>query len=149
VFGAAQVIYTAAPLVANGAVDPLPTRLAVLPGHATVSVPPPEVFAQRAVTSQWPSVGSPYAGRYTRAALVRAADRIMHAERRHPVIVSECRGLARLVHAGLLAEAELRSVVARAALAAGKDDAVEIGSCITWGLTHPSEGAIPGAANGR
>jgi hypothetical protein len=41
VLGAAQVIYTAAPVLLSGAVDPLPTRIAVVPGHDVVPVPPP------------------------------------------------------------------------------------------------------------
>jgi hypothetical protein len=39
VFGAAQVIYTAAPIFLPGAFDPLPTRIAVIPGAEAVIVP--------------------------------------------------------------------------------------------------------------
>jgi hypothetical protein len=39
VFGAAQVIYTAIPTFQIGAFDPLPTRLAVMPGNDVVAVP--------------------------------------------------------------------------------------------------------------
>jgi hypothetical protein len=46
VFGAAQVIYTAAPLFLPGAHDPLPTRIAVVPGVlAEVTVPPAAALA--------------------------------------------------------------------------------------------------------
>jgi len=39
-FGANQLIYTAAPVFLPGAYDPLPERLAVLPGESVVAVPP-------------------------------------------------------------------------------------------------------------
>jgi len=40
-FGAAQMIYTAAPVFLPGSFDPLPTRLDVVPGDAEVTVPAP------------------------------------------------------------------------------------------------------------
>jgi len=151
VFGAAQIIYTAAPLVAAGAIDPLPVRMAVLSGTTSVLVPPVEALAPppRPTAPPMRLKGSMSANGYARAALVRAADRIMRAEKRHPVIVAECRRLARLVRTGLLSESELRAVVEHAARAAGKDDADEIASCIAWSLAHPSEGRVPEIANGR
>lgn len=151
IFGAAQVTYTAAPVCAADAVDPLPVRMAVLAGTTSVPVPPPNALAAppRAAAPPVRLAGSQSGNLYTRAALVRAADRIMHADRRHPVIIAECRGLARLVHVGLLAESELRAVVERAALASGKNDASEIASCITWGLDHPSQSKVPETAHGR
>jgi hypothetical protein len=44
VFRPAQPIYTATPVFVAGAVDPLPTRLAVLRGAEVVNVPPPDVL---------------------------------------------------------------------------------------------------------
>lgn len=41
IFGAAQVIYTAAPIFLPGAFDPLPARIDVVPGDAELLVPPP------------------------------------------------------------------------------------------------------------
>jgi hypothetical protein len=41
IFGAAQVIYTAAPVFLPGSFDPLPTRIDTIPGHETVPVPAP------------------------------------------------------------------------------------------------------------
>ncbi len=41
VFGAVQPIYTAAPVMTDGAPDPLPRRLIVIPGAALVTVPSP------------------------------------------------------------------------------------------------------------
>ena len=45
VFGAAQPIYTAAPVMAEGQADPIPARLALLPGAPMVTVPTPEALA--------------------------------------------------------------------------------------------------------
>jgi hypothetical protein len=151
VFGAGQVTYTAAPMIAAGAVDPVPVRLAMLPGAISVPVPLPDALTTlpRPVAQLLRLAGGQSADRYARAALVRAANRIIHADKRHPIIIAECRSLARLVHAGMLAESELRTVVERAARAAGKDDVDEIASCITWGLNHPSDGWVPETAHGR
>ena len=151
VFRPAQVIYTAAPVVADGAIDPLPQRLVTLPGAACVSVPAPSELAPppRPSAPSLRLVSHLSANRYARRALVHAADRIIRAEKRHPTIIAECCGLARLVHAGMLAESELRAVIERAAAAAGKDDAEEISSCIAWGLARPSEGRVPEIARGR
>ena len=122
-----------------------------LPGATSVLVPSPETLAAPARTIARPMrlAGHMSTNRYTRAALVRAADRIMRAERRHPAIIAECRGLARLVHAGMLTETELRAVIERAARASGKDDPDEIALCVAWGLEHPSAGTIPEITGGR
>lgn len=45
VYGAVQPIFTARPVFLGGAVDPLPHRLAELPGRAVVDVPAPELLA--------------------------------------------------------------------------------------------------------
>ena len=143
VFGAAQLIYTARPVLAPGMRDPVPDRLALLPGAAEVVTPPPGALAPpRRVTPPRP-LHPAHTGRYARAALVRASDRIMHSEKRHPTIISECRGLARLVAAGLLPVSDLHAVVMAAARAAGKDDEEEISKCIAWGLAHPGDGLVP------
>jgi hypothetical protein len=44
VFGPAQIIYTAAPVFLPGAIDPLPSRLDVIPGDETVTVPSPKLL---------------------------------------------------------------------------------------------------------
>jgi hypothetical protein len=44
VFGAAQIIYTAAPTFLAGAFDPLPVRLVGVPGDDVVIVPPPDLL---------------------------------------------------------------------------------------------------------
>ena len=146
-FGAAQPIYTARPILADGAADPLARRLVVIPGAALVRTPSAEALAPPPARP-WGGVRAPFAKcapatAYARNALIRAAGNIISAGKRHPVIVRECAGLARLVHAGLLSEGELRAVVTGAAMRAGKEDAREINSCIAWGLAHPSAGKLP------
>lgn len=144
VFRAVQPIYTAAP-VFDGCPDHLPTRMAVLPGRDMVPVPAPDTLAPPPPPAQ-PMVLRPVqAGRYGRAALERAAGRIASAGegQRHPSLVAEARSLARLVRAGLLAEGDVRAVLAAAARHAGKADAAEIASCIAWGLSRPSSAPVP------
>jgi hypothetical protein len=143
VFGAAQPIYTAAPVLADGVAAPIQSRLLLLPG-SLLMVPTSEALAPpaRSITPRV-EIHPAHVNRYVRAALERAADRIMRAAKRHPTIIAECRGLARLVSAGLLPEADLRAVVMKAAEAAGKDDRDEIERCIAWGLANPSDGRVP------
>jgi hypothetical protein len=143
VFGAVQPIYSAAP-VFEGMADPLPHRLLALPGAPLVPVPSPAALAPSPRPPAPPPVLHPIqGGRYVRAALERAAGRIATAEKRHPAIVAEARGLARLVRAGLLDEKQMSAVLTAAAEAAGKDDADEIAACIAWGLDNPSPGPVP------
>ena len=142
VFGAVQPIYTAAPVIAPGALDPLPERLAERPGLPLVAVPLPAALALPDPPPRAPlAFRTPDdASAYVRAALVGAAHKIMHAELRHPTILAECRSLGRLVHAGLLPELAFRAVVHRTAAHAGKDDPAEVDSCIAWGLANSSGG---------
>lgn len=145
VFGAVQPIYTAAPVLAPGMCDPLPTRLLFMPGRAAVAVPSPEMLAppRRATTLQ-PEMHSMQAHRYARAALEAAAGRIVKAAKRHPTLIAEARNLARFVRAGLLSAADMRAGLARAAEAAGKSDADEVAACIDWGLSNPSIATLLG-----
>jgi len=93
--------------------------------------------------------GSARAELYVRAALRNAADRIIDAGRRHPVILAEACGLARLVHAGLLSKTDLKSVVWQAAQQAGKEDEAEIDRIIDFGMDHADTAPLPrGIAHG-
>lgn len=145
VFGAAQPIFTAAPVLAPGMCDPLPARLLFMPGRAAVAVPSPETLAPPPRPSTPPPEMRPLqAHRYARAALETAAGRIATAAKRHPTLIAEARNLARFVQAGLLTVADMRAGLARAAEAAGKDDAKEVAACIDWGLANPSSAPLPG-----
>jgi hypothetical protein len=53
VFGAAQVIYTAAPLFLPGAFDPLPARIDVIPGKGQVIVPSSDRLKPRCGSRRW------------------------------------------------------------------------------------------------
>ena len=145
VFGAVQPIYTAAPVLAPGMCDPLPARLLFMPGHPTVAVPPPEALAPppRPI-APLPEMHAMQAHRYARAALEAATGRVTVAAKRHPTLIAEARNLARFVNAGLLTAADMRAGLARAAEAAGKDDADEVAACIAWGLSNPSTAPLPG-----
>lgn len=155
VFGAVQPIYTAAPVLAPGAENAIPTRLMLLPGEPLVSVPAPELLAAPAVTVRSPSQTSyrlDQAHAYVRAALVQAAQKISTTQHpgRHPAIVGETSRLARFVGAGLLTAIVIEEVISEAARQAGKDDAVEVSSAIAWGLANPwADGPLPEASNGR
>ncbi|MFK4048099.1 hypothetical protein [Roseomonas mucosa] len=147
----AQVIYTAAPIFA-GRTDPLPSRLAYLPGDETVQVPPPEALAPLKHTPAPPRRVSAEGGnRYATRALASAALNIASAavDARHPTAVSESWGLARLVRSGLLTESEVVRVVDEALQRAGKPSG-EGASIAAWAVKHRQDtGTQPSVEGGR
>lgn len=147
VFRPAQLIYTAAPVFACGVVDPMSVRLIKLPGNAAeVSVPPPDALASHSArtTKRLPHPTEPGASRYALSALTSATTRVAGAavNSRHYTMVSEARGLARLVNVGLLAERDMRRALAGAAERCGKT-AAEAEAVVTWALNHPSGASLP------
>jgi len=148
VFGAAQIIYTAAPIF-DGCTDYLPNRLVRLPGAAIVQVPPegelapPRVSEPRAL----PKPSDEGASRYAWAALRNAAARVAGAaiNNRHPTCLHQTRSLARLVEAGLLTASDVKEAMAEALYQAGKtrEEGIAIAA---WGLAHPSAGELPEGA---
>lgn len=155
VFSAVQPIYTAAPVLALGMLDPLPARLLALPGRPVVAVPAPELLAPPRHPPRAPGQAAAMpaqAHAYVRAALVQAALRISTTQHpgRHPVIVGETSRLARFVGPGLLTQGVIADVVREAARHAGKDDDGEISAAIAWGLANPwAAGPLPEARHGR
>ena len=148
VFSAAQVIYTSAPALADGAADPLPARLVRLPGVGELQCPAPEALAPPVRPVGQPvRLSADGAGRYARKAVRSAVTRILTAPKRHPVILSEARGLARLVHGGLLPESDMRQAI-HAAAAERDKPADEIDAVIAWALLNPANGTIPELRHG-
>lgn len=149
VFNAVQPIYTAAPIFVGGGADHLPRRLVFLPGRRWVDVPEPappdpapEPCPKPPASPSWQ--GSARGAVYLRAALYSAVQRILGADRRHPAILTEARGLARLVHAGMLDLAVMERVLRDAAYGAGKHDEAEITRIINFAMAHPSDARLPG-----
>lgn len=144
---AAQAIYTAAPVIAPGAVDPVPVRLVEYPGEIELQCPPAEELSPPLpappVAPDKLAAGADALG-YGRAALIKAADAIMNAPEgtRHRAAVYQTASLARLVVAGLLRAADVAAVVGEAARVAGLP-AAEINAAIRWGLSHPTAGRVP------
>lgn len=133
----AQIVYTAAPVFEGRAV-PIKTRLDLMPG-ASVPVPSPAELAAPPPPPPRP-MPKPGAdlGNYARAAAINAATRIMRAPEgaRHRTLLSEARGLFRLVEAGAIAEGHARVVIEHAAASAGKNDVAEIAGLLTWAASH-------------
>ena len=142
-FSAAQVIYTASPTFEAG-IDPLKTRLVLMPGPGAVRVPPAEALQPPPPPPPrpMPRLETHASSNYTRVALANAATRIMAAGEgsRHRTILREARSLQRLVNAGSIAEAHARHVIEIAAQHAGKSDDREIAGLWAWASAHPSEG---------
>jgi hypothetical protein len=138
IYAPAQPIYTADPVFAHRA-DPLPHRLAILPGIDHVTTPSKEALQPppappRLSLKDRPPIGD----KYVRKALENAVTRIMSAPGRHPAILKEARGLARLVDARILDEPTMSAVLHGAAAAVGKDDREEIDKIIIWALANPA-----------
>jgi hypothetical protein len=138
IFGPCQPIYTAAPVFTPGP-DPLPARLAFLAGAEYVTPPSVEAL-QPPPSSPRPSLVErpPIGDAYTRKALENAVMRILSAPSRHPALLREARGLARLVDARILDAGTMRTMLHNAAAAVGKDDREEIDKIISWALANPS-----------
>ncbi|WP_368418981.1 hypothetical protein [Rhodovarius sp.] len=140
-FRPSQIIYTAAPILANGATDPLPDgRLYFATGRATVEVPAPHNLvmppsrvmpAPRITGSTLPNA------RYGAAALVRAAANIMAQPEggRHETAVAEAWGLARLAKAGAVTASDVTRVIEGALRHAGKPDG-EGEAIAAWALAQ-------------
>ena len=152
-FSAAQITYTASPRFEAGR-DILQTRIVLVPGPGAVRVPPPEALRPPPPPPPRP-LPSPITDRrrrYAAAALRHAAERIATTAEgnRHDTIRREASSLFRLERGGLITSAELREVVAGAAAIAGKTDAREIESLLTWTAVHASTMPLPeGARDGQ
>jgi hypothetical protein len=143
VFGAAQPIYTAAPLFI-GMGDPLPVRLVALDGDPRVTPPSPAELAPPRVPRPSGAIPAPNAagGRYASAALARAASAVARAPdgARHPTAVAEAWGLARLVAQGLLSAAEVTRTLDGALRLAGKPEG-EGARIAAWAIAQRAGGA--------
>lgn len=145
VFGAAQPIYTAAPLFAPGLSDHLPTRMVKVPGHPVVHVPPPGDLTppRQSPTARAPSAayGSGRRGAFT--ALSRAVVRVSTAVEgeRHNALVGAACGLARFVSGGCLSAEDVCTALSNAAEQVGIPSE-ETQSVIAWALAHVSAPAL-------
>lgn len=140
-YAPAQPIYTAAPIFADGAEDPLPRRLRVIPGPP-VPVPGPAALAPSPAPPPrpLPRPSDTRASRYAYAALAQATARVRAAEgTRHTTAIREAMGLARLVRAGLLTEAAVAHALT-GALGDGRADPDEARKLTAWALAHTDEG---------
>jgi hypothetical protein len=138
VFGAAQLIYTAAPIFVDGTSDPLPERIAMVPGTVdTVSVPPASALMPQRQPPGAVIGEIARTGRYGFAALTSATVRVARAAAgaRHSTLLAEARGLGRLVESGALTPRDVTVALSGAAGMAGLDDR-EAGAVIGWALVH-------------
>lgn len=94
-----------------------------------------------------PAPNAPGSGRYASRALAGAAVRVKTAPvgQRHATILSEARGLARFIAAGLLTERDVIGTLEAAGQQAGKA-AGEIESIIAWAMDNPSRAELPDRA---
>jgi hypothetical protein len=149
VFRASQLIYSAAPIFDDAACDPIPERIATLPGtNEAVPVPPasalmPPRRAPAAVIGE-----AARTGRYGFAALASATARVARAAAgtRHATLLAEACGLGRLVEAGALTSRDVTVALSGAAEMAGLDDR-EATAVIGWALVHPARREYDGRSH--
>lgn len=146
VFGAAQPIYTAAPIFEGGRADHLPERMVILPGRPAVEVPAGLATKRPPAGTPIPSVPRPKpkprpggggGRRYAAAALRNATMRVAAAPEsaRHATALREACGLARFVERGDLTEAEAGRAMDGALVLAGKmaGEGVEL---VRWAMAR-------------
>ena len=145
-FRTVQPIYTAVPLFAAGAVDPLPERLALVPG-AREAVPVPAPAMLRPVARMLPAMtirgalGISKGGGTDRfAALVRVVRTASEGER-HGKLLWAARAAKELVDEGVIGEAAARNALVEAAMQAGGSDERNARKTAEWGLKHGPRGA--------
>lgn len=139
IFRPAQVIYTAAPIFADGRRDHLPHRIVTLPGAPGVVTPspasltPPPPRPPRPL----PATADDNAARYAFAALRNAAARVAAASKgdRHPTVLREAGALSRFVHAKLLTASAVKQALEDAAQQVGKPQG-EAADVVDWALDH-------------
>ena len=122
-FRTVQPHYTSAPLFAPGASDPLPERLALVPGARDV-VPVPPAAMLRPVRFAWPAQprrasNGDGAGRF--AALVRTVRESAEGERHYRLFWAACRA-GEMVAAGAIGAERAAAELARAAMEGGGRD---------------------------
>ncbi|ONG47970.1 hypothetical protein BKE38_22390 [Pseudoroseomonas deserti] len=150
-FRPAQVNYTAAPVFADGAQDPLDGRLAWLRGEhryiaapsASELAPPPKPPVDQYRAAAVTSTGN--GSRYAMAALAKACSLIRQQSEgtRHPTAVAEAWGLARLVRAKLLTKDEVVRAIGLALLDVGKPEA-EGKAIAEWAIAQRTDtGTLP------
>jgi hypothetical protein len=116
VFGAAQVIYTAAPMFLPGDCDPLLTRLATVPGMLVeVTVPPAAVLAPPRIEAR---ISGVVPDNLALAGIVRAIACARLGERNNVLYWAACR-LAEHVRARLLDHATALAILCEASRYAG------------------------------
>jgi hypothetical protein len=147
---AAQLTYTARPVLAPGASDPLPARLAWRVGAPMVRVPPPRELqstpTQRAAPPPQPA--TPGSGNYAATMLTQALVRIGRAGvgQRNPTLFAAACGLAPLIKHRLLDEDTVTAALTGAARWIGidgeprRDAEREAKKAVAWALTHLSAG---------
>ena len=134
ILGAAQAIYTAAPLFLPGAFDPLLARIEMIPGDQVVMVPPPDLVK--------PS--RPCADRLTRergdrderalAGLIRSVARAANGTR-NSMLYWASRRIAHRVAMHAIDPEKVRALLEEAALQAGLS-ANEAAATVRSGLRH-------------
>jgi hypothetical protein len=152
IFGGVQLIYTAAPIF-EGHPDPIPHRLAMLPGAPVVVAPTAAALApQERRRLAWDGGAGTWqegtgggaggrGGRFLIMAMARVANRIMEAPDgdRHATAVSQACALARLEDGGGVSAEDLRDLIAAAIVWAGKTQ--DEGHAIAaWAIAHTRAG---------
>lgn len=121
-FRPVQPNYTAAPIFPPGTADPLPSRLAMLPGaQAVVKVPAAALLRPVRVVRAMPAIaGGDASGRF--AGLVRTVRNAPEGERHHVLFWAACRAGELIREGGGIGDAAAAEALASAAMDGGGKD---------------------------
>jgi len=122
IFGAATLIYTASPIFADGAADPLPHRMVTLPGRPVVTPPSAAALAPpppRPTPTAWYSTRGGEVRRL--AALIRHVATTPEGERHRALYWAACR-VGEMAAAGNVSPTSAADALVQAAMAAGGQD---------------------------
>lgn len=141
-FRTVQPIYTAAPLFAPGASDPLRERLALVPGaRDVVPVPAPAMLRPVRLLLPTPPRSVTGEGAVARFDALAAVVRNAGEGERHHKLRWAAERAKELVAAGFIGEAAARDALVAAAMAAGGRDERNARMTAEWGLKRGPRGA--------
>jgi hypothetical protein len=148
IFRPAQPIYTAGPVIASGAVDPMPKRLVTLSGAEVVEAPAPEALAlparQTAASRRFSSVASltTFEGRQCVDRMIaNALLRVRTAAHgdKHRTLRAAAVTIGGLIDAAGISGADAHRQLLDAVTAAGALDLKKAAKTAEWGLSRGRE----------
>ena len=138
IFSAAQCIYTAAPVLADGVVDPVPERIIRLPGTAVVQVPSPAALAPPPPPRMVSSATAQTAADRIERIIERQIHRVSCAPdgSKHPTLRAAARTIGGVIAQTNLSESSVIQKLVSAAKQAGAECLDTAEDTAAWGIAN-------------